>query len=52
MLELQITGSQNIEKEHLEQFRAWFLTKAFELRDSGDPDMTDDLFHWSVDVYR
>ena len=43
-VELQITGSSNIEKDHAEQFRAWFLTKAYDERNNGDIGMTDELF--------
>ena len=41
---MKITGSRNVEKDHTEQFKSWFLRKAFELRESGDSKMTDEVF--------
>ena len=35
-------------KAHIDSFPAWFLKKAFELRQQGAPEMTDDLFALAI----
>ena len=43
-LELRIIGTQDVEKAHIDNCPVWFLKKAFELRQQGAPEMTDELF--------
>ena len=42
-MELRIIGTRDVEKAHIDSFPAWFLKKAFELRQQGAPEMTDEL---------
>ena len=43
-MELRIIGTRDVEKAHVDNFPAWFVKKAFELRQQGAPEMTDELF--------
>ena len=43
-LELKINGTRDLEKAHIDSFPSWFLQKAFNLRQQGALDMTDELF--------
>ena len=43
-MELQIIGSRDIKKEHVEQFPSWFLNKGFELRGQVAAKMIEESF--------
>ena len=43
-MELVMKGSRDVERQHVDEFTAWFVNKAFQLRDSGAAIMTEELF--------